>query len=328
MSYIFRSDEVSPGERVVVRRVIENAHTDVIGHVVSVGDDELVIRPQEVGGYPSFLPEVRIPRAEIHIVKKLSPRRVRNSEIRDIEIAYSEAFPGIEHAWASDGQWLLRAGDGITERSNSAAPLGPSVVFTPVPVDEITAFYARHNLPAKVLIPERIGKQAERLALERGWELGPEIIVMTRDLTDLPQADERAAFRIDAQPDRDWLDLYHFRGQPLPEQALNLLREKINGHMGFGRLLAPSGETIAITRGTITTAGSTQYLGYSAVEVASAYRRQGFGTQLGIHMLAWGAQSGATKAYLQVIASNAAGIGLYEKLGFVEHRRHRYATIA
>ena len=33
-----------------------------------------------------------------------------------------------------------------------------------MPVDEITAFYARHNLPAKVLIPERIGKQAERLA--------------------------------------------------------------------------------------------------------------------------------------------------------------------
>lgn len=326
-SRIFRSDDVHPGERVVIRRVIDGQHSDVIGHVVDLNEKELVVRPQAVGGFPSALAEVRIPRAQVYVVKKLSPRRVRNSEIRDVELAYSEAFPGIEHTWASDGQWLLRAGDGITERSNSAAPLGRSAVFTPVPVAEIKAFYARHKLPPRVLIPERIGKQAEQLAKDHGWELGPEIIVMTRELTDLPTPDERAEFRIDEQPDRAWLGLYHFRGKPLPEHALNLLRERINGQMGFGRLVDETGETIAITRGTITSAGSRQYLGYSAVEVAHAFRRQGYGTQLGIHMLSWGAACGATTAYLQVIASNSAGIGLYEKLGFIEHHRHRYATI-
>lgn len=35
MSYIFRSDAVEVGERVVARREIDGMHTDVIGHVLS-----------------------------------------------------------------------------------------------------------------------------------------------------------------------------------------------------------------------------------------------------------------------------------------------------
>ena len=42
-------------------------------------------------------------------------------------------------------------------------------------------------------------------------------------------------------------------------------------------------------------------------------------------MLHWGAEHRADAAYLQVLAANSAGIGLYDKLGFVEHHRHRYA---
>lgn len=344
MSYIFRSDSIQPGERVVARRkyATEGApggarnvvYSDVIGHVISV--NPLVIRPQQVGGYPSTLDAVTIPDDELHIIKKLSPRTVRNSDIRNVEVAYSKAFPGIEHTWS--GQWLLRSGDGVTERSNSAAPLGPSAPFEPVPVDAIRDFYARHNLPPRVMIPERIGKPAQAMAEREGWELGPEIIVMTRSLDDLPELPESAVmsaalydFDVTDQPDRDWLDMYHFRGQPLPEHALNLLRENIDGTMGFGRLTVAhgpdAGRTVAITRGTVTSAGRHTYLGYSAVEVAEDHRRRGLGTLLGIKMLAWGQSLSADTAYLQVIASNHAGVGLYEKLGFVEHHRHRYATL-
>lgn len=319
MSRIFRNDEVQPGDRVVLRRTAPHdpdKYSDIIGHIMSVTPTETVIRPQDVGGMPSFKESITVPAEQVKIVKKLSPCTIRNSDIRRLEVAYSKAFPGIEYKEV--GQWLLRAGDGITERSNSAAPLGPSAMFDAVPVAEILEFYRSHQLPPLVLIPERIGKVVEK-HVER---LGPEIIVMTHPLDAPVGVDKRAEFRIDDQPDDEWLKLYHFRGKPLPVRALELLRTQIDGAMGFGRLLL-GGETVAITRGTITDG----YLGYSAVEVAPAFRRQGFGTQLGLHMLNWGLEHNAHTAYLQVIASNVAGINLYDKLGFLEHHRHRYGVL-
>lgn len=311
---------IKVGDRVIVRRRLPGTPghlSDVIGHVLSVSP--LRVRPQSVGGFVSDADFVEIPADLIQVVKVLPPRRVRNSEIRAIEVATAKAFPGIEHTWV-DG-WLLRAGDGITERSNSAAPLGASAGTSSVPLAEIRSFYERHGLPNRLLIPDRIAPTALRLAESSGWTFGPDILVMTRSLA-LPLAlREDLHFEILDQPDDAWLELYHFRGRPLPPAALELLRTQIDGQMCFGRILI-DGETVAITRGTLTDG----FLGYSAVEVSPAFRRQGLGTALGECMLNWGLEHGATKAYLQVLASNTIGIGLYEKLGFIEHHRHRYVS--
>lgn len=292
------------GDRIVVRQ----EEFDTIGHVLNV--DPLIVRPHARGGLPSNAEPVRIDNPLM--IKRLSPRTVRNADIRAIEVATAKAFPGIEHTWC--GQWLLRAGDGVTERSNSAAPLGPQALFTPVPYEEIKEFYRRHNLPALILVPERIAP-----AIPGD---GPEIIVMTHPLDNVSEIDDVHAEFLD-QPDDDWLELYHFRGKALPRHALELLRTTIDGRMCFGRIKR-DGKTVAITRGTIT----DSYLGYSAVEVAPKYRRQGLATELGTAMLAWGKAHGAHTAYLQVIESNAAGIGLYHKLGFVEHHRHKYVRVS
>ena len=58
--------------------------------------------------------------------------------------------------------------------------------------------------------------------------LGPEIIVMARKLGNEVGVEKHAEFRIDTQPDDDWLRLYHFRGKPLPRRALELLRTQID----------------------------------------------------------------------------------------------------
>lgn len=183
-----------------------------------------------------------------------------------------------------------------------------------MPYEEIKEFYRRHNLPALILVPERIAPAIP--------DDGPEIIVMTHPLNNVSEINDVHAEFLD-QPDDDWLELYHFRGKALPRHALELLRTTIDGRMCFGRLKR-DGKTVAITRGTIT----DSYLGYSAVEVAPEYRRQGLATELGAAMLAWGKAHGAHTAYLQVIESNAAGIGLYHKLGFVEHHRHKYVRVS
>ena len=59
------------------------------------------------------------------------------------------------------------------------------------------------------------------------------------------------------------------------------------------------------------------------MEVLPEFRRHGLATHLGRVLLHWGAQQGATEAYLEVIESNTAGRGLYHDLGFSEHHRHR-----
>lgn len=327
----FRSHNPKIGDRVVVRRRIEGAEgadvhwTDVIGHVM--GLDPLVVRPQSIGGMPSEAEGIEIPEQQLEVVKILSPRTIRNSDIRAVEVATAKAFPGLINEWS--GGWLLRAGDGITERSNSASPLGPTTGFDPVPMEAVEEFYARHDLPVRLHIPERIGKPAQKVisADPDAWTMGSEILVMSKPLSTIDSVDlpEGLSFRVDEQPDDEWLNMYHFRGQALPPQALELLRTKIDGVMGFARLITAEGQTVAITRATITSAESRTFLGYSAVEVAPAYRRRGLGTALGARIQQWGADMGAEEAYLQVISANEAGIGLYTKLGFTEHHRHRYA---
>lgn len=328
---------VRPGVRATVRHLVPGGDgrpalnpdtgrplvTDVIGILESL--DPLVVRDGD--GQPH-----RIPASAVVVLKTLSATPVRTSDIRAVETATAAAFPGLAHEMI--GGWLARAGDGITERSNSAVPLGPEAGTTPVPLEAIRAFYRRHDLPTRLLLPDRISRPAEPLTALPGVQRGPEIIVMTRRLDDslppvpAPAADlaGRVELRVDDQPDDAWLRLYHFRGRPLPEQALRLLAARLDGSLGFARL-SIDGELVAVTRGTVTTGGGRDFLGYSAVEVSPAWRRRGLGTLLGTAMLHWGAGQGATESYLQVISTNTAGRGLYHGLGFSEHHRHRCILI-
>ena len=68
----------------MVRQRRGDLDSDVIGFVHST--DPLVIRRGEE------LVEI----THLHIIKKLSPRTVRNSDIRAVETATAKAFPGQE----------------------------------------------------------------------------------------------------------------------------------------------------------------------------------------------------------------------------------------
>lgn len=313
-----RTDPVSirPGVRVIVRHLPEIDHgsaSDVIGPLVSV--DPLVVRGKQG--------DVKIDPRGVVVLKTLSAKPVRNSDIRAVEEAKAESFPGLANQWI--GGWLARAGDGITERSNSAVPLGPEAAVQPVPVEEIRQFYAHHNLPPQLLIPDRIGRTAEHLE----GETGPEIIVMFRELNDddldysgSPDIPANASFTVADEASDDWLSLYNFRGEPLPQHALELLSKRIEGSLGFASLHIDD-QLVAVSRGTVTRGGRRTMLGFSAVEVIPPFRRQGLATFMCQQLLNWGRKHGADCAYLDVLRSNEAGRGLYHGLGFTEHHRVR-----
>src|SRR5699024_6074214 len=103
-----RTDPVSvrPGVRVVVRRVTgppaESGRpevSDVIGTLLSV--DPLVVRPapRKRGPGSTTQEPVEIATGSVVVLKTLSTKPVRNSDIRAVEEAIAQAFPGIENTW-------------------------------------------------------------------------------------------------------------------------------------------------------------------------------------------------------------------------------------
>ncbi|MEO9323081.1 GNAT family N-acetyltransferase [Nocardioides sp. C4-1] len=70
------------------------------------------------------------------------------------------------------------------------------------------------------------------------------------------------------------------------------------------------------------------WVGFRSLEVSPAHRRQGLALRVMSALVGWGAERGATTAYLQVLADNAPALALYDRLGFRTHHRYRYLVPA
>ena len=68
------------------------------------------------------------------------------------------------------------------------------------------------------------------------------------------------------------------------------------------------------------------WVGFRGVEVAPEHRRQGLGRVVMAALLEWGAEQGATTAYLQVLGHNTPALELYEAMGFTTHHAYAYLT--
>ena len=66
------------------------------------------------------------------------------------------------------------------------------------------------------------------------------------------------------------------------------------------------------------------WVGFRTIEVDPAERGRKLGLLVMAELLEWGAERGATTAYLQVLGDNTRAFALYEGLGFTVHHRYRY----
>jgi GNAT superfamily N-acetyltransferase len=284
---------VDVGARVVVRyRLPEGSVpplTDVIGHLEAVGST-LTVRTKrgEV---------VDISATDVVTIKPLAAAPVRTGDIRNLEHAAALAWPGVEHSWV-DG-WLLRFGHGITRRANSAVPLNISGG-----VGAVIDWYAARGVAPLVAAPDRL------LRIPPGAPTDAETVIMTGELG----SGAFGAVDIAGAPDDHWLRLYQ------REVPVDVLTAVVDGEVAFGLL----GEA-AVGRAAVTEApDGTRWVGLSAVHVIEKARRRGLARDLCAALLAWGGERGATRAYVQVLADNAAASRLYESMGFSVHHRSRY----
>ena len=66
------------------------------------------------------------------------------------------------------------------------------------------------------------------------------------------------------------------------------------------------------------------WVGFRTIEVDPAERGRRLGLLVMAELLEWGAERGATTAYLQVLGDNTRAHSLYDGLGFTVHHRYRY----
>nr|WP_072804048.1 GNAT family N-acetyltransferase [Rhodococcus yunnanensis] len=282
--------------------------TDVIGELIESGDSVVAVRATD-GRVVRVYPD------RVVALKALGPRPIRTSEIRALERAAVDGWPGIELA-EIDG-WLLRAGHGFTGRANSAVPVAPHA--SEASLAAVAEWLDARGLPAVLLLPDRLG------SVPPGWVTRDETLVMAADIARLELPAESVSVISDA-PDEDWLGLYRYRGRSVPDDAVEVISSVRDGVLGFARIGSSASEILAIGRGAVTSSpDGRRWVGLTAIEVSQAHRRNGLGTRVCGELVAWGREQGASHAYLQVSATNTGAIEMYRGLGFLEHHRYRYA---
>lgn len=288
------------------------AHSDVTGRLLSDGDPLVLDRD---GAAES------IPRSAITSIRLLSSMPVRNSEIRGLEHAAALAWPGIDSEWLHG--WLVRTGAGITRRANSAIPLDRSARVDADAMADIASRYAAHGLPTLVSLPDRLlPRQID------GESASDEVHVLVRDLTAVsadPDADS-VVVRLEPTPSDAWLAAYFGPTTGATDMARRVV-EAAQAPATYAHLQS-HGQLLAIGRGAVTEAPDAhRWLGVSSLWTDPDHRRSGLGGEVLARLLAWGADQGAQRAYVQVEASNRVAGNWYRAQGFVLHHQNRYLSI-
>jgi N-acetylglutamate synthase len=236
-----------------------------------------------------------------------------------LEQASHNAVPAARTGF--DGPFLLRAFLGGTGRANAVSALNPA----PDPalearIPRIEATYARLGLPPRFrstpLDPPGLVPALER----RGYAGDEGSLVMAGPLA-FSAVEQEARVALLPEPDADWLSVIATAGYQTPARRQE--KQQAPGmmlHPATWLLLSLEGRPAA----TAQVAVEGALAGFFDVAVHPDFRRRGLGRRVLAAGAAWAAARGAETAWLQVSASNAPAIALYETLGLREIYQYRY----
>ena len=297
------------GQRVVVRRLLRGetgpsggpAMTDLLG-VCTAWEPARDGRAGACVVEPESGEPVRIALADIVSGKPVPPRPSVRHRADPVE-AQHHGFALFDDLETTPlGAWTLRRSVAHrARRANSCLAFGPSGLS---PVDDVAAVLDHYERPVVAVLS---GSPEAARFLDLGWvpESGDADTVF--QLTGTSRA-LRAARRRAAGTVADVV-LEESRG---PRGATAVVRVGEGGEV--------DGEVVA----SGVAASDGDWVGFRSIEVSPGHRRRGLAAAVMEALLDWGAEQGATTAYLQVLADNAPALALYERLGFTEHHRYRY----
>lgn len=283
------------GQRVVVRRLLRGetgpsggpAMTDLLGTCVAWGDGRCVVQPET--GEP-----VVIAISDIVSGKPVPPRpsvRLRVTT-RDAELHTAALWSTVETTPLGD--WVLRADTApsgrLRRRANSCLAMGdPGRPFDEAAA-AVIAFYEERERPPYVQVEAH---SAEDHGFgDLGWvhdttgDSQLRLGSVAQVRRRIGRADDRVRLEIDGP------------------RATATIADRARGEAGV----------------------DGDWVGLHGIEVDPAHRRQGLGTAILAELLGWGAEQGATTAWLHVETDNAPALRWYDALGLVPHHECRYLT--
>ncbi len=239
--------------------------------------------------------------------------------VRRYEAAGFRAWPA--SAVHYDGTWLVRLTAGHpAKRLNSINPLDPG------DVRDLAGRIARagrrfkaYGRPMTFRMSPLSGAVLSRHLDDAGWSTLSESLVMGFDL-------DNAA--VDGAMDHiPMKDMGRFIGAAMTTQDLDAalrpgLSEIIGAIQPEAGLFVLEGEDYPLATAICVHEG--ELAGLFEVATDARERGKGYGRRVILSALKWARLRGATRAWLQVEADNAAGRRLYESIGFREIYRYHY----
>ena len=280
------------GTRVVVRRLLPGergpsggpAMTDVLGVCLRWSNGECVVQPEDG-------PAVTIPVRLIVSGKPVPPRPSVRARVSALEVERRAFVLWPEMRTEALGEWVLRTAPPVEgrrlRRANSVLAMGDPGLPLPEAERRVRAFYdARGREPLAMV---ELGSAVEAGLRDLGWEP-----------IDVAPAHAQLASVARA-----------VRGCGVPPPDVEPTGD------GHGVVL-----DLGAARGRAALDGD--WLGLHALHVDPGQRRRGLATTVVAGLLVWGAERGATTAWLHVESDNHAGLALYGRLGFRTHHTYRY----
>ena len=278
----------------MVRRVLAGetgpsggpAMTDVLGVCTSWGAGLCVVQPET--GDP-----VRIRLGDIVSGKPVPPRPSTRHRVTPLEAQRRALVLWPDLETEPLGDWLLRRSPTATaRRANSVLAFAPAGV--PDAYERVVAFYER---PVAAVLPD---SDEDALFRGRGW------------VPESHDADTLFQLASVAQTRRE------LRSRAVVPATVDLVGvPSAEGRVVTARIGEAAQGVAAYDR---------DWVGFRTIEVDPARRREGLGLAVMAALLGWGAEQGATTAYLQVLGDNAGALDLYRGLGFTTHHAYRYLT--
>jgi GNAT superfamily N-acetyltransferase len=229
--------------------------------------------------------------------------------IDSLERKTFRAWPALETR-QSHG-WVQRFSGGYTKRANSINALASDSELTQEMKDTLEVPYRDRGLPPVWRLTPLAPPGTDALLAAAGYRRIDESFIQVAALDDRFVLDPGVRFA--PAPSPAWLAGFAELSPVAPAHRETMARmlSAIAQPVGFASVEDGEGP-MAFAIGVVDGA----HVGIFDVLVAPRARRRGLARRLTQSIGAWGRRHGATHAYLQVVATNAAALPLYESLGF------------